>query len=134
MMRKEQMDEEYKEMERRGGSFGSMMKGILVGGLIGAGLALLSAPRSGDETREILRDKSLEIREKAMDKADEARTKAEDLARQGTDKANDLVERGQEVVNTQKTNLQSVVEGIRTGVKTYAESNPSSMDQPENEI
>jgi gas vesicle protein len=39
--------------------------GFIVGGLIGAGLALLFAPQTGEETREMLKDKFLELKEKA---------------------------------------------------------------------
>lgn len=39
--------------------------GFVVGGLIGAGIGLLFAPQSGEETREILKDKFLELKEKA---------------------------------------------------------------------
>ena len=35
----------------RGGSTGRFLEGFFVGGLVGAGIALLLAPRSGAETR-----------------------------------------------------------------------------------
>ena len=47
------------------GSAGSMLTGML----IGAGLALLFAPRTGSETRSMLDEKGLEIRDKATDLA-----------------------------------------------------------------
>jgi len=46
-------------------SKGEFVIGFIVGGLIGAGLALLFAPQTGEETREMLKEKFLELKEKA---------------------------------------------------------------------
>ncbi len=37
--------------------------GMVIGGLVSAGLALLLVPQSGEETRAIIKDKSIELRE-----------------------------------------------------------------------
>ena len=57
-----------------GMSFG---KGIFLGALIGAGLALLYAPRAGAETRKMLKDKAMEMKNKAR----EMREKAAEMRR-----------------------------------------------------
>jgi gas vesicle protein len=44
------------------GNFGSFFAGVVLGGLIGAGVALLYAPQSGEETRILIKDKSIEIK------------------------------------------------------------------------
>ena len=56
--------------------FGAFLVGFLVGGLTGAVVALLMAPQSGEETRAIIKDKSIEIRDKAQVTAEEALAKA----------------------------------------------------------
>ena len=60
--------------------------GLLVGGALGAALALLYAPQSGDESRDALKRKAEDLqdtaRRKAEDLQDTAKRKAEDL--QGT--------------------------------------------------
>ncbi len=82
--------------------FGAFLVGFIVGGLTGAVVALLFAPQSGEETRALIKDKSIELRDKATQTAEEAiaraekaaaeaRTRAEELAR-------DLRERGKGVV------------------------------------
>lgn len=43
----------------------SFFSGFFVGALIGGATALLLAPQSGEETREQLREKGIELREKA---------------------------------------------------------------------
>jgi len=60
--------------------FGAFLVGFLVGGLTGAVVALLMAPQSGEETRAIIKDKSIELRDKAQVTAEEALAKAEAAA------------------------------------------------------
>jgi gas vesicle protein len=53
----------YIVIERRSGSFGS----LVLGALLGAGAALLLAPRSGRETRDEIRAGALRLRDRAED-------------------------------------------------------------------
>jgi len=57
--------------------------GFVVGGLIGAGLGLLFAPQSGEETRELLKDKFLELKEKAEKVPEVLKKEAQQLAQKG---------------------------------------------------
>jgi len=57
--------------------FGAFLTGFFVGGLIGAGVALIFAPQSGEETREQIRQKGINLGEQASQAAEEARYKAE---------------------------------------------------------
>jgi gas vesicle protein len=79
-------------MSDNGSEFGSFIAGFLVGGLVGAAVALLLAPQSGEQTRTLIKDKSIEIKNKAVEEADtikgraeiavtDFRTKAEEYAR-----------------------------------------------------
>jgi gas vesicle protein len=43
----------------------SMLPGLLLGGLAGAAAAALLAPRSGSATRELLRERGLELKDRA---------------------------------------------------------------------
>ena len=56
---------------------GAFMAGFLLGGMIGAGVALLLAPQTGEETREMLRERSIELKSRAEQAASDIRTKAE---------------------------------------------------------
>jgi gas vesicle protein len=70
--------------------FGAFVAGFLIGGLVGAATALLIAPQSGEETRAIIRDRSIELRDRAYESADQARQRAEialEDARQRADSA-----------------------------------------------
>ena len=71
-----------------GNAAGSVLVAFAIGAAVGAAIALLYAPASGEETRR-----------KLADKAREGREKAETLAREG-----------REFIGRQRENLASVVE------------------------
>jgi len=52
-------------MREEGHSTGSLFLAFILGGIIGAGIALLTAPRSGEETRKKIKEFSDELFEKA---------------------------------------------------------------------
>lgn len=65
------MDERIIVVKQSG--VGTFLRGMV----IGAAVALLFAPKSGKETRELLNEKGTEIRDKAYDIAQDARTRAQ---------------------------------------------------------
>jgi gas vesicle protein len=70
---------------------------FLVGAAIGAAAALLLAPRSGEETRELLSKKAERSRDYVVARGRDLRRAAEDLVTRGRRTAEDLVDRGKEV-------------------------------------
>ena len=70
--------------------FGAFLVGFLVGGLSGAVVALLFAPQSGEETRAMIKDKSIELRDKAQQSAEEALARAEAAAAEARARADEL--------------------------------------------
>ena len=56
------------------------IKGLLVGGLLGAVVGILYAPKSGKATRDDIRDSAEELLEKAKRQYEEAYRKIEELA------------------------------------------------------
>jgi gas vesicle protein len=70
--------------------FGAFLVGFVVGGLTGAVVALLFAPQSGDETRALIKDKSIELRDKAQVTGEEALARAEALAAEARQRAEEL--------------------------------------------
>jgi gas vesicle protein len=82
MTRQQAMEEEEAAAH---GSARPFAAGLLIGALLGAGLALLFAPQSGSDTRRMIRKRSKKIAAGAQDRFDdikdrirEARRKAED--------------------------------------------------------
>jgi gas vesicle protein len=56
-----------KQMISNQNSGASFFAGLVVGGLVGASLALLLTPQSGEETRGQIRDKGVELKDGAVE-------------------------------------------------------------------
>jgi len=78
-------------MADRDSDFGAFLAGFVVGGVIGAIAALLLAPQSGEETRTLIHDRSIELKDKAVEKAETARIKAEAAAAEARARADELI-------------------------------------------
>ena len=107
-------------VERSSGGLG----GFLFGLLVGAGAALLFAPQSGEETRQVLKDRSRQLRDDAQAKAEGWREQVEegygrarerledgfDAARRGVretrDGAQDAVDAGKAAVHSARDELE----------------------------
>jgi gas vesicle protein len=85
---------------------GSRFSYFLVGLGIGALVGILYAPKSGDETRELL-----------SRKADEGRDYAQKKARELRERAEDLIERSKEIMSRQKDALSSAVDAGKDAYK-----------------
>lgn len=84
--------------DRDGNSFVWFLAGLGLGALAG----VLYAPRSGSETREVIRARAEEGREYVKNRAREAR-----------DQATSWADRGREVVNQQKDQFRAAYEAGR---------------------
>lgn len=90
---------------------GDFLAGFILGGLVGAAVALLLAPQPGEETRALLRERGIELKERA----DELSAEAKKLA-------SGLQERGKETLEGQVSRLKEAVEeGKATAEKTKEE-------------
>ena len=81
---------------------------FLAGIAMGTVAGLLYAPRSGEDTRQVLREKAEEGRVYLRDRTERARAQA-----------NEWVERGREALNEQKENVRAAYE---TGRQAYQEA------------
>ena len=93
-------------------STGSMLAAFVVGGLVGAGIALLTAPQSGKETREKIKDYTDEAKDKIKNAADDAKAKIADALRTGRDMVEDkknlvgaAIEAGKKAMEEEKQKL-----------------------------
>lgn len=89
-------------MADNSGDLGSFLAGFVIGGLIGAGVALLMAPQSGEETRALIGEKSIELRDRAYETASDVQTRAGDLASQTAETYEQQVKRIQAAVDAGK--------------------------------
>lgn len=96
--------------DRDSNSFLWFLAGLGIGALAG----VLYAPRSGDETREVIRAR-----------ADEGREYVRHRARKAREQAGDWVDRGREVLNQQKEQFRSAYEA---GRQAYQEATTAEGD------
>ncbi len=107
--------------------FTNFLAGFVIGGLVGAAVALLMAPQSGEATRATIREKSIELRDKAAETAEDARARAEkgieearirleqatvdlrsrteELTRVTRERAAELQKRGQGILDEQRARI-----------------------------
>lgn len=85
--------------EEDGYSAGSIVISFLLGGLVGAGVALLLAPKSGSETRK-----------RIIELADDAREKAEDYVEQVKGRVASTVGKGRDFYEEKKSIIATAVE------------------------
>jgi len=100
---------------------------FLWGAVIGAGVALLLAPRTGEETRAELRSKGRQLRAKAEDTADDLHTRLED----GYEKAKSRVE---EKFERTRRNLSETRAGARDAVKAGKAAVHSAREELESRL
>ena len=105
--------------------FGAFLVGFIVGGLTGAVVSLLFAPQSGEETRALIKDKSIELRDKASVTAEQALAKAEaaaaDARARADELAHELKARGETFVSDVKSRGKSAMDAVRKPKKSDGE-------------
>jgi gas vesicle protein len=92
---------------------------FIVGLGIGVAVGLLMAPRSGEETRQILRSKADEGAEFLRAKADESKEFVRRRSGELRESASDLIDRSKDAITRQKEQLAMAVEA---GKQAYRES------------
>jgi gas vesicle protein len=109
-------------MSDNNNEFGAFITGLLLGGIAGAITALLLAPQSGEETRKVILEKSLEIKDKALETVEDARLRAEKAAEDARiaaqeytqklqDQAKSIQEQGRVILEEQKQKIIKVTKG-----------------------
>lgn len=92
--------------EEKGISAGTVLVSFVAGAALGAGLALLYAPKSGREMRESVAD----LTEDALDKIKE-------YAKEAQDKIKSALEDGKETIVEKKSILASAIEAGRDAIQ-----------------
>ena len=78
---------------------GGMLLAFFIGGLVGAGVALLLAPKPGQEAREKIKELVADAKEKAETCLDEIK-----------EKVVSTVEKGKEIVSEKKSRITTAIE------------------------
>jgi gas vesicle protein len=92
-------------MAREGGG-GGFVGGLFLGLLAGTAVAMIAAPKTGEDTRATLRLKAREA-------ADAARDRAGDVSESLSGQTNELLERGRIIIESARVRVdQAVAEGM----------------------
>jgi gas vesicle protein len=94
---------EYDRLEREDSS-GSFLMGLLAGTVLGAGLGMLFAPKSGSELRNQLSEQAGKIRNTASDSYNQA-----------SEKVGQIVDRGREAYDRVRTGSTTPTTSTSTG-------------------
>jgi gas vesicle protein len=97
---------------------GPILLSFFIGGLIGAGVALLTAPKTGEETRRMIKELAEDVKEKA-----------EDYIGQAKDAATAYVEKGKDFIEKEKDIITKTMEAGKEAYKkeTNSEGYPSKV-------
>ena len=109
-----------------------LLIGLLIGGSIGAALALLFAPKSGRELRQDIKNKSDEYMDDAERYITDARIKAKDLINEGKKKSeklisdartksDELLKDAEKLFNDAKTRASGAVQTGKKSIETESD-------------
>lgn len=109
------MEDDYKKIA---GAF-------LLGGVIGAAVALLYAPKSGRETRKDISKAARRVKKETVDLAEETIESINDFAGDVKDRVSDIIERGIELSETAK---KEIIKNLEHGQKVIEKQRKRIID------
>ena len=109
------MDEDYRKL---GAAF-------LLGGLLGAGFALLYAPKSGKQTRKDISKTARRIKKETVHMVEDAIDSVNDFAGDMKDKVSDLIDRGKELSDDAK---KEIIRNLDHGQKVIEKQKKRIVD------
>src|SRR5499427_3739989 len=90
---------------------------LAVGALIGAGVALLLTPKTGEETRELLREKGTDWARQARERGVDLAKRAQETMNDAQTRAQEYLGRGREVVEDTSAQLKAAFEAGRGAMR-----------------
>lgn len=101
----------------------NFLAGMGLGALVGAATALLLAPKSGEETRQDIKNVTEELK-----------VKADQVVKDLSESSEDLVQRSKELLESAKDKVQSAIETGRSTMAQKKEEIIEEMESAEGEI
>ena len=127
------MADGYDRFENESGGGGSFVMGLLTGTVLGAGLGMLFAPKSGSELRNQLSEQAGNLANtasegyrKAADTAGQWAQTGKETASEWADRGKDVYDKARDAVNRGAEEAQRYVRDTASGVSSGPSSSPSS--------
>lgn len=93
------------------------LTGLAIGALVGAAVAIVFAPQSGEETRDFLRGKAQEAKGKALDLASDIKDMATNIAGDLRTQAEDLSQKGRAHLDRLRSQMGDAVDAGKRAAK-----------------
>lgn len=91
-----------------GGSASAFLAGFMLGGVVGAGIALLKAPRSGQDTRHMIEERVHSLEGQARHTAEEVRTQVKRVGDQLSESAKHVQHEAQKAAEQARAEANQV--------------------------
>ena len=99
----------------------SVLTGLVIGGLVGAGTVLLFAPQPGEKTRAELRQGTMELRDRTTEKVkstvDQVKSKANQIKADVQIKASELQTQGKDVIAKQLGRVSEAADARKKAIE-----------------
>lgn len=92
---------------------------MLAGGIVGAGLALLLAPQTGQRTRKDIMRYAKKTKNRAGEAVDDLSSTVSDLVDSLGDKTDDLLEKGKGVAGSARKDLIRLIEEVASRLEQF---------------
>jgi len=96
---------------------GKILGAFLLGGILGAGLALLFAPQSGEKTRRDISKFTRRVKDDVTEKAEDIVESIKDLGGKLNDRISDVVSKGKELTEDVKENILKTIEDTQEAIE-----------------
>lgn len=83
---------------------------MVAGGIVGAGLALLLAPQSGERTRRDIMRSAKRVKTRAEEAVDDLSVNISDLVETIGDKTDDILDKGKDIAGSARKDLIRLIE------------------------
>ena len=113
------------QTKKQSGNFASFLAGVFIGGLIGAGTALLTAPQAGSRTRaelqqgvEQLRDRTSET---VKDTVTQVKSRANEIKSEVQIKAGEIQHQGKKLITRQLDRVSQMADAGKKAIENNAD-------------
>src|SRR5262245_28691796 len=124
------MADGYDRFDNEGGGGGSFVMGLLTGTVLGAGLGMLFAPKSGSELRNQISEQAGNLANQASDGYRKAADAASDGYRRASETAGEWADRGREAIDKTREAVAKGTEEAQRYVRDTANSVTGAAPKP----